>query len=148
MKNHRYTEQDLQDFLQGTFRGDREAFEKWVQQDQTAQQALEHYKLVFSELALRPEYKLSYNLEEKVLQKLRERPAKNTAWTWAMYAALAVGIAVLVVCWKALELSDVQIDTGLFVGSAIITVCFAGALHLIELHKRRQKFRFFVGTND
>ena len=143
----KYTEKDFQDYVAGSFSGDREAFERWIEENAGAKNMLTQYERLFSGLKPQPEVELTINLETKVMQALQARSVakQRRAGIWNVVLTI-IAAAVLVICWQFMNLGSLQVEAGLFAGAAIITVGFAIILNLLELKTRRDKFRIVLDS--
>jgi hypothetical protein len=117
MSNKRYTDQDIQDFLDGSFSGDQEDFQLFIEQNPVEKKKLEFYKSLFSLMSQQEETgQLPVNLAEQVVilieRKQRVKEAKE-----AKLASLILVTIVLIVI--ALSLSYIGLDAIVFSFGAI-----------------------------
>ena len=144
-----YSEKDFQDYAAGSFNGNKEAFEKWMEEGEERKKLLKQYTTLFNELKKQPEQTLSINLEYAVMKKLQTRTIEKKESAGLLNGFLVgIGVAVVVICWLVINPLDMQLDMGLFIGSAVVTICFTCALHVLELTRKREKFRVFTGIVD
>jgi hypothetical protein len=140
-----YTEKDFQDYAEGEFNGNKEAFEKWLAGNFEARKVLQQYDNLFKGLKSQPEYQPSFSLEDKVMRKLQSRMVVKKRNVYFLNGALIVAIAVaLFFCWRVADFSSIQSETGVFIGAAFLTLGFTAGLHLLELNRTREKFKTFV----
>ena len=141
---HPYTEQDIQDYLDGNFQGDARAFENYIQQNSEAQQLMRYYRLLYKGLEQEAEMGLSFNLQDAVVAKTLHKKEKHSPAYRLLNALTALtAVAVIIFCWNAFEIGSMfnNIEP-MYVLLLPLLGAFMLAWHSIELAARKKKYQF------
>jgi anti-sigma factor RsiW len=91
-----YTEQDIQDYLDGNFAGDTAGMEEYLAHHAGAQKQVQMYNLLYAGLKEQAPVALSVNLADAVMHRLQRRAAaKELWWTRAWFITMWLWL-----CWQ------------------------------------------------
>jgi hypothetical protein len=112
MNSKRYTDKDIQDFLDGSFSGDHEDFQLFIMQNLAAKKKLEFYKRLFSLMGQEEETgELPVNLAGKTVMLIEAKQRVKEAKEARLMSIIMVTIVLIVI---ALSLSYIGLGAMIF----------------------------------
>lgn len=143
MENPTYSEQDIQDYASGSYEGDLQAFEAYLQQHPTALAQIKQYQQLYNLLQTESIPSLSFNLADKVLGKTHQPKLSPEPKSMRLvpYLLLAIGIAAAVITFQYFfpGLSP-AIDYTLLAASTLIMIVFLTGFYYIDMKRRQEHF--------
>ncbi len=94
---NQYSEQDIQDYVDGIFSGDAKDLETYLETNDNAQKQLQLYKALYSAIEQQPAPYLSIDLAGCVIDRIEKRKeARETVWAKVAVFVLATLIVIAV----------------------------------------------------
>lgn len=138
-----YSEQDIQDYLDGRFSGDAAGLQNYLATHPDAHRQLEMYRLLYAGINTQPADALSIDLAGTVTSKIEKRAeAKELRWSRAVSAMVLVLAAVALkisYAYFGLEKLFHAANAGLFLASLLLLIAFVSGFYFIELQVRKQR---------
>ena len=139
-----YTEQDMQDYLDGNFTADTDDLQNYLKQNPEAQKAVEIYHLLYAAIKEQPRVSLSIDLANSVVGKIEKREkAKELRWTQAAFITTSMLVVIaLIVSYKYFGMENLYdvIGAGLLLLCILFFFAFVFGFHFIELQVKKKKF--------
>lgn len=140
---NRYTEQDIQDYLDGRFSGDAAALQNYLAQHPEAQRQVEMYRLLYAGIKAQPVESLSIDLAGAVTAKIEERSkAKELRWSRTVSAVVsALAVAALAIGYTHFGWEKLLQATGAGLLSVflLLVTAFAFGFYFIEWRVKKQR---------
>ncbi len=73
MTKKRYTERDIQDYLDGSFAGDKEEFESYIEQNSAMKDIFAVYSSLYALIKAEPREAAGFPLADRVLQRIQAK---------------------------------------------------------------------------
>lgn len=146
-----FSDKDIQEYLDGTFKGDSKALLDYLYHTEEGQQRLAFYKQLYNTLQDAPLPELSFSLDDAVLHALVTRTQKKASnhsgllWIPAGIAALAV-IAWCFTQVKGFAFVTTVVQNSLFAGLLVIVVLLVVALHSIDWRQQQERYKKILGV--
>jgi anti-sigma factor RsiW len=137
---NQYSEQDIQDYVDGTFAGDAKELKTYLETNQNAQKHLQLYKALYSAIAQQPVPSLAIDLAGNVINRIEKRTeVRDAAWAKGAFFVLATLIVIAVLlCYSYYEMHNLFNAAGIIFLIALIA--FVIAFHFIEFRVRNKKY--------
>ena len=137
---NQYSEQDIQDYVDGTFAGDAKDLETYLETNHNAQKQLQLYKALYSAIEKQPAPYLSIDLAGSVINRIEKRKeARETVWTRLAFFVLAALVVIAVsLCYSYFEMYKLFNAAGIV--CLIMLISFIIAFHFIEFRVKNKKF--------
>lgn len=141
----RFTDNEIQDYLEGNFTGDVKALENFINNTEEGRKRLAAYKALFNALAEGPIPALNISLDNAVLAALDARSAKKSFnWNWILWTIIALCIvAALGSCYfflKDLSFFTLLSDSNLLPVAIITIVAILIAFHGIDWYRQYRRY--------
>ncbi len=137
---NQYSEQDIQDYVDGTFAGDAKDLETYLETNHNAQKQLQLYKALYSAIEKQPAPYLSIDLAGSVINRIEKRKeARETVWTRLAFFVLAALVVIAVsLCYSYFGMYKLFNAAGIV--CLIMLISFIIAFHFIEFRVKNKKF--------
>ncbi len=135
-----YSEQDIQDYADGTFAGDVKDLEEYLGNNARAQKELKQYKALFSAIGDEDLPSLSIDLGSSVVARLEKRKeSREASWTKLAFFVLAALMVIAVsLCFSYFGMHKLFNAAGIIYLIALVS--FVIAFHFIEFRVKNKKF--------
>ncbi len=137
---NQYSEQDIQDYADGTFAGDTKDLESYLETSHNAQKQLQLYKAIFSAIEKQPAPYLSIDLAGSIINRIEKRKeVRETVWAKVAVFVLAALVVIAVsLCYSYFEMYKLFNAAGIV--CLIMLISFIIAFHFIEFRVKNKKF--------
>lgn len=147
MDNQKYNEQDIQDYVSGTFTGDLDRFEEFLKGNTNARSQIVHYRTLNQLLKTNQVPSLSNGFASKVVGVIEAREkevaSKELIWKntvqYVLVAVFLITVFIAIKSWSTIELLDFMKNM-IFWASSVILAIFIFLFHFIEYKKRKEIF--------
>jgi len=137
---NQYSEQDIQDYVDGTFAGDAKDLETYLETNHNAQKQLQLYKALYSAIEQQPAPYLTIDLAGSVINRIEKRKeARETVWTRLAFFVLAALVVIAVsLCYSYFGMNKLFNAAGIV--CLIMLISFIIVFHFIEFQVKSKKF--------
>ncbi len=144
---NQYSEQDIQDYVDGTFAGNVKDMENYLQTNHSAHKNLQLYKAVYSAIEQQPVPSLSIDLAASVISRIeRRKEARETVWAKGVFFVLAMLIVIaLLLCYSYYEMHNLFNAAGIIFLIALIA--FVIVFHFIDFRVKNKKFLLMMNES-
>ena len=133
-----FTDEDIQNYVDGTFTGNIAALEDYIQQNPLAQQQVEHYRLMIKTISEQEVPRLTFDLAGAVISKVQRKKPRSS--NIGLIAASVVTIAIVLWLLPFNSLFN-DIDNPILFVILFMALCaLLGMFHAPEIVKRRKIF--------
>jgi len=137
---NQYSEQNIQDYVDGIFAGDAKDWETYLETNDSAQKQLQLYKALYSAIKQQPAPYLSIDLAGSVIKRIEKRKeARETVWAKVAVFVLAALVVIAVsLCYSYFGMYKLFNAAGIV--CLITLISFIIAFHFIEFRVKNKKF--------
>lgn len=140
-----FTEQDLQDYFEGSFKGDAEALHQYFTEDNNRKAIFENYRLLFEVLK---EGELAFTIpaiEQKLIASLQKQKDKKQRAQdlWISASLILVIIFACIYCvflLRRLQFNVRGAESLSLVLVAVVSLCFLVLSYWGEIRKLKRKY--------
>ncbi|HUR31922.1 MAG TPA: hypothetical protein VMZ69_10860 [Saprospiraceae bacterium] len=141
---NKYSEQDIQDFATGLFAGNKSDFEEYLRLHPQFANQVKEYQLLFESLKADHSIALSFNLADKVLEKISQKKFSKEPAQFQLFQALLIALTAvaMIITFRHFEFEldySMVLGSGIFIISASLIVFFLYAFYLVEIKQIRKK---------
>jgi hypothetical protein len=130
----RFTDNDIQDYLEGFYYGDIKSLEDYLQHTEEGKKRLEYFRSMFVILQDAPAPSLNISLEEKVLSALDARKEKRSfSWNKVLWG-LTGGCIMAALVSSFLFLDDLSFFTRVADNGSVSVILIAAILLSLAFH--------------
>jgi hypothetical protein len=139
----RFTDNDIQDYLEGLFYGDTRSLEAYLHDTEEGKKRLQYFQSMFEALQEGPVPSLNISLEQSVMAALE--PKKGFNWNYVLWTITGICIvAALTACFIYMEdlsffsqISATAITPLAIVALVLLTLAFHG----VDLYRRYSRYK-------
>jgi|GEM_PF-4174946 len=139
-----FTDQDIENWLDGTYEGDRHAIEKYLTTTEEGRSRLALAKSFYQALKEQPMPELSFSLGEAVVNQLADRTIKQKEKTGFQFAPILILMIIGIIITGFLFIRKFTFFTAinnLMAGIiGLLAVLFIG-MNLIDWNEQRKRYR-------
>lgn len=145
MPQQRFSDTDIQAYLENNFEGDIPALEDYLHNTEEGQQQLAFYRSLYMALDKEPAQSLSFSLSNAVLRKIETSRKSLQVGSLIIWVLTAMGaLALLYYCYRILirfsffnQLTSDNVIAGALLLLVLVVVCFNG----IDLWIQKKRYR-------
>jgi hypothetical protein len=150
MSKRPYTDKEIQEYLDGSFTGDKKDLEQFIEQDLSAKKTLEFYKNLFLLISQKEDIDLPNNLPGKIVgaiqakQNIKEKQQENF---------INIGLAVIAFvaiggCLKnVIGTPNGVFETATVVVSSLIILVFSWVFTKIEIDRKKSIYHNLLSNH-
>ena len=145
METDKYSEQDIQDYANGKFIGDRSNFEDYLRRNPALLSLVKEYQNLYGLLNTTEAPSLSFNLADAVVAKIEQQQYKKEAPKFNLlpYVLVVITCFAFFITSRYLDVKQIfasAIDTGLFLAAAAIMILFFLGFYFVEIKQQQKRF--------
>jgi hypothetical protein len=146
--HHSYSEEDIQDYACGNYKGDKEKFEAYLSEDPSAWVEVQKYRELYNIIQMETLPALSFNLADKVINKIHQREHVQSRQSFPVLTyvfILVVACALLITTiffYSNLNFSFFA-EEGITILSALVMLAFLIGFYYIERKSQQERLSGF-----
>ena len=144
METNKYSEEDIQDYASGNFRGNQTEFETFLKLNPWAERTLTEYRQLFNTLKNQEIPALSFNLADNVIikveQKQKSLERRHFKILTGVLIIIAVGAFVTTLRQLNFGLLIFSANASLLPLSAVLILLFSFAFYRLDIKQMEKRF--------